>query len=99
MTAEEFSADKWIDRLTKALPDLAKTQEPYLRQYYEDNPRVHSVLSGRAGSPPDFPLDDLRDLYAMARHSHVFSEEKYYADLLTVLNPVRHILRSHPTLE
>ena len=99
MTAEEFSANKWVDRLTQALPDLAKVQDPYLRQYNEDYPRVHYVFRGRNGNPPAFPLDDLRDLYAMARHSHVFSEEKYYADLLTVLNRVRHRLRSHPTLE
>ena len=37
----------------------------------------------------------------MARHSHAFhafGEEKYYTALCAVLDPVRHILRSHPTL-
>ena len=98
MTAGEFSADEWIDRLSRALPGLAKAQEPYLREYQENNPRVHFESGRRDGNLPAFPLDDLRDLYAMARHSHAFGEDKYYTALCAVLDPVRHILRSHPTL-
>ena len=93
MTAGEFSADEWIDRLARALPGLAEAQEPYLREYHEHNPRVHFELGGRDGNLPAFPMDDLRDLYAMALHSHAFTA------LCAVLDPVRHILRSHPTLE
>ena len=98
MTAGEFSTDEWIDRLTRALPDLAKAQGPYLREYQEHNPRVHFESGRRDGNLPAFPLDDLRILYAGARHSHAFGEEKYYTALCAVLDPVRHILRSHPTL-
>ena len=98
MTAEEFSTDEWIDRLARALPDLAKAQGPYLREYQEHNPRVHFESGRQDGNLPAFPLDDLRILYARARHSHAFGEEKYYAALCAVLDPVRHILRSHPTL-
>ena len=99
MTAEEFSTDEWIDRLARALPGLAEAQKPYLHRYQEHNPRVHFKLGGRDGNRPAFPMDDLRDLYAMARHSHAFGEDKYYTALCAVLDPVRHILRSHPTLE
>ena len=98
MTAGGFSANEWIDRLARALPGLAEAQEPYLSEYHEHNPRVHFELWGRDGNPPAFPLDDLRDLYAMARHSHAFGKEKEYAALCVVLDPVRGILRSHPTL-
>ena len=98
MTTGEFSADEWIDRLAQALPGLAEAQKPYLRRYQEHNPRVHFKLGGRDGNLPAFPMDDLRDLYAMARHSHAFGEDKYYTALCVVLDPVRHILRSHPTL-
>ena len=98
MTTGEFSADEWIDRLARALPGLAETQKPYLRRYQEQNPRVHFELGRRDGNLPAFPLDDLRDLYAMARHSHALGEDKYYTALCAVLDPVRHILRSHPTL-
>ncbi len=98
MTTEEFSANDWIDRLAQVLPDLAKKQNPYLREYHNHNPRVHFELGGRDGNPLAFSLDDLRDLYAIAFHSYDFGEEKHYADLNEVLNPVRSILRSHPTL-
>ena len=91
-------ARDWIDRLARALRPLAEAQEPYLQKYWEQNPRVHVVSVGRGGNPPAFPLDDLRALYAMACHSNVFGEEEYYAPLCTVLDPVRSILRSHPTL-
>lgn len=98
MTAEEFSADDWIDRLAQALIDLAEEQKPYLREYHKHNPRAHFELGGRDGNPLAFSLDDLRDLYAMAFYSHGFGEEKYYAALNAALNPVRGILRWHPTL-
>ena len=98
MTMAEFAAGDWIDRLAQALPGLAEAQEPYLREYWEQHPRVHDAVGERDGTQPAFPLDDLRDLYAIARHSHVFGEHAHYAPLLAVLDPVRHILYAHPTL-
>ncbi|MDE0159433.1 MAG: HEPN domain-containing protein [Candidatus Dadabacteria bacterium] len=98
MTEDEFSADDWIDRLVQALLNLAEEQKPYLREYRKHDPRVYSKLGGRDGNPMAFSLNDLRDLYAVAFHSYDFGEEKHYADLNEVLNPLRGILRSHPTL-
>ena len=98
MTAEEFSAGDWVDRLAQVLPDLAKKQKPYLREYHKDNRCAHFESGGRDSNPLAFSLDDLRDLYAIAVHSYDFGEEKHYAGLNEVLNPVRSILRSHPTL-
>ena len=98
MTAGEFSAGDWIDCLAQALPDLAEEQNPYLREYHNHNPRAHFKLGRQDGNPLAFSLDDLRDLYAMAFHSYDLGEEKHYAALNAVLNPVRGILRSHPTL-
>ena len=98
MTSEDFSAGNWIDRLARALPNLAEVQGPYLQKYYRQNPRVHVSYGGRDDGEPAFPLDDLRDLYAMARHGNVFGEQEYFAPLRAVVDPVRGILRSHPTL-
>ena len=98
MSLEEFSTGDWIDRLARALPGLAEAQEPYLGEFWEWNPRVHVALGGRDGTPPAFPLGDVRILYQRARHSHVFGEAERYAPLCAVLDPVRHILISHPTL-
>ena len=99
MTAGEFATGNWIDRLAWALPGLAKAQEPYLREYRKNNPRVHSKLGWRDDNPPAFPLDDLCDIYAMAHLGKGFGHEEHYTPLRAVLNPVRNILRSHPTLE
>ena len=86
-----------MDRLAQALPDLARAQEPYLHEYMEQNPRVKVVFDRRSGTPA-FPLDDLRDIYASARHSNVFGKREHYAPLRAALDPVRHILVSHPAL-
>lgn len=94
MTLEGFSVKDWIGRLAQALTGLAEAHEPFLQKYWADNPRVHVVRGGRAA----FPLDDLRDLYAMTRDGKIFGEEKYYAPLCAMLDPVRYILVSHPTL-
>ena len=99
MTAGEFSAEEWIDRLARALPGLAEAQEPYLQEYDRQNPRVHAVYGGPDGDPPAFPLDDLQGLYLMGHHANALGEQEYYAPLCAVLDPVRSILRSHPTLE
>ena len=55
-------------------------------------------MSGGTGNPPAFPLGDVRILYTRACYGKGSSEEKQYAALLAALDPVRHILRSHPTL-
>ena len=73
-----FSAGEWIDRLTPALVNLAKVQEPYLQEYYRQNPSVH-VFEEWGGKSAVFPLDDLLDLYAMARHGTIRDEEEYCA--------------------
>lgn len=98
MASSEFSAADWIDRLTPALTNLAKAQIPYLEEYYKHNPFVQVFEDWSNGGTPVFPLDDLRLLYAMARCGNIHDEAEYYAPLCEVLDPVRHILRSHPTL-
>ena len=99
MNKDDFSTETWIERLASALPKLAKIQEPYLEAYQQQNPQVHHVYVNRQGIPPSYPLDDLRILYAKAYHSGTFGNAQYYAPLREVLDPVRHIMRSHPTLE
>ena len=97
MTSGGFSAEDWIDRLTTALTNLAKVQVPYLAEYYKHNPYVQ-VFEEWGDKSVVFPLDDLRLLYAIARRGNIRDEAEYYAPLCDVLDPVRHILRSHPTL-
>ena len=69
-----------------------------MREYWEQNPRVHVVSVGQEGHRSAFPPDDLRDLYTMACHGYLFDKEEHYAALRAVLDPVRYTLHSHPTL-
>ena len=102
MTSKTFDHVDWIDRLTGALAALAKAQNPYLQAYWQHNPRERVFVNGRAETP--FPLDDVRMVYSMARHSGSFTIEtqlvtQQYAPLRAVLDPTRHALLSHPKLE
>lgn len=97
-TLKEFSAGDWIDGLTDALPRLEEVQQSFLKEYWQRNLHVHHVAGGLDSKLVEFPLDDLRDLYAMAGRSHNSGEQSYFAPLRAVLEPVRQLLMSHPTL-
>ena len=71
MSAEDFDAGDWIDRMAAALPAPATAQEPYLREYRGQHSRVNFVRDRRSGGLLPFPLDDVRDLYGAVRHSNV----------------------------
>ncbi len=88
----------WIERLAEALSLLAEAQAPYLRDLFWKTPRVYDSLRGTSHIKPELLLDDLCCLYGMARHCSNSGEEKYYAPLCKALDPVRYILRQHPTL-
>ena len=97
MTSKAFDDGGWIDRLVGALSALAKAQEPYLQAYWQHHSREHVIVDGRDETP--YPLDDVRMVYAMARHSETFAGAARYAPLRAVLDPTRHALLSHPKLE
>lgn len=97
MTSRPFDHGSWIERLARALSALAKAQPPYLQAYWEHNPREHLIVDGKDQTP--FPLDDLRMVYAMARHSGVLAPgTAQYAPLRDELALSRHALLSHPKL-
>ena len=97
MTSKAFDHNDWIDQLAGALAALAKAQEPYLQAYWQHNPRKRLFVDGRDVTP--YPLDDLRMVYAEARHGGNFAVETQYAPLRAVLDPTRYALLSHPKLE
>ena len=98
MTPGEFSAGDWIDRLAGALPGLAAAQEPYLPGYREIRTFLPAIPGVEDGGSPAVRVEDLRELYARARHSHLRGEEAHYAALNSALDPMRHILLRHPTI-
>ena len=94
MKSEMIQAEVWIERLARVLRGLSKAQRTFLEDYWRHNRRKQVIVNGRDETP--FPLDDLRMLYANARHG--FGESGYYAPLRAAMDPVRTVLRSHPTL-
>lgn len=72
----DFRLGKAFDRLTPALRNLAKVQVPYLQEYHRQNPSVQIVFEEWGDNSEVFPLDDLRELYAMARHGNIRGEEE-----------------------
>ena len=100
MTETEYSADNWVDRLASALRILFKEQEPWLKYFYEETPYVTVMSEGSNDISPDSLLEHLRGIYATARlGGKTFGEKEHYSSLRKLLDPVRHILRSHPALE
>ena len=100
MTEPQYSANNWIDRLASALRILFKEQEPWLKYFYEETPYVTVMSEGSNDISPDSLLEHLRGIYATARlGGKTFGEKEHYSALRKLLDPVRHILRSHPALE
>lgn len=93
----DFNTADWIDRLAAVLPALETAHEPFLQAHWQHNPRRLIDFNGRDVTP--FPLDDLRMVYAGARHSRTFGTEAEHAPLRPVLDAARHALLAHPTLE
>ena len=92
MNSKEFAAGDWVDRLGSALRKLAIAQELYLEEYYRQNADARVAYDGWVGNRRGYELDDLRVLYAMARHG--IGDQKRFAPLCEVLDPVRYILLS-----
>ena len=99
MNQESFVAEDWVDKLVSALASLANVQKHYLLEYDRRYPVSPFMYGCQDFEGQAFPLDDLRMLYARARSGNTLGEEEHYAPLSKALNPVRHVLISHPTLE
>ena len=98
MSLEEFSEGNWIDRLAQELHGLAEAQKPYLPERRDYRPRVQGPVGEWESYVRAVALDDLRILYATARHNIGMGAEEGYAPLRAVLDRARYILIAHPTL-
>ena len=92
-----YSLNSWCARLAQSLSHLAKAQEPFLEAYWQASSYPPRVSFNGIDETP-FPKDDLAHLYDLARLASRSAEKKYYKPLRETLDPVRGILRSHPSL-
>ena len=99
MITKNFAPRKWVERLAPALRKLENAQAPFLREYVWETRREVVVYGWQDNGRSAYPLNELQTLYLMAHHAKISSDQDHYAPLCAALDPVRHILRSHPTLE
>lgn len=97
MDRTEFDVSGWIDRLATELVVLDRVHKPYLNEYLERN--SSALVQDGGHHEAVFPLDDAQMLYTAIRHNMAFGEEVNSEPLHKVLDRVRHVLLSHPTLE
>jgi len=76
---------------------LDRVHKPYLNEYLERN--SSALVQDGGHHEAVFPLDDAQMLYTAIRHNMAFGEEVNSEPLHKVLDRVRHVLLSHPTLE
>ena len=70
---------------------------PFLEAYWHASAYPTRVSFNGIDETP-FPKDDLAHLYDLARLASRSAAKKYYKPLREALDPVRGILRSHPSL-
>ena len=97
MSTQSFDEKAWEESLASALAALSAVQEPFLEAYWQANGFPTQItFNGRDETP--FPSDELYDLYESALHAGRFGNAEYYKPLRASLDPVRGVLRSHPSL-
>ena len=91
----DFDATDWEARLSNALNALAKTQEIFLRDFWDANgyPTQYS-FNGKDETP--FPSDAYSEVYDNALVASTSKDREYYKPLVEALAPVRSLLRVHP---
>ena len=97
MNQMRFDSNSWCNRLAPALSQLAKIQEPFLEAYWQASSYPARISFNEKDETP-FPKDDLAHLYDLARLAKRSDEKNFYKPLRDALDPVRGILRAHPSL-
>ena len=93
---DKYETEEWINCLGQALCTLAQAQQPFLEEYWLHSPPKHAVFDAPEVAP--FSFDNLCRLYFLARDSSFPGGEAHYAPLRSAIDPVRGVLRLHPTL-
>ncbi len=92
-----FCIESWQERLASALCKLEATQAPYLERHWQRNGYPATIsFNGQDETP--YPSSDVQDLYDAALRSSNPAETDYLKTLRSALDPVRGVLRSHPSI-
>jgi hypothetical protein len=96
MTASKDEPSDWIKRLADALTNLNVAQVPFLEWYFSASGYTRVLRNGVDETP--YPRDAIYKLYNDAMLERRLKNTDKFKDLKVALDPVRGVLRSHPTL-
>lgn len=96
MQTKAFDRAEWTKRLSTSLGNLRTVQKPFLQWYFTPSGYTRSIRNGQDETP--YPSEAVGKLYDDALFEAPFQDTKKFQKLKAALDPVRGVLRDHPTL-
>lgn len=96
MLFKDFDQTDWAKRLSSSLANLERAQRPFLDWYFGPSGYPRIVRNGRDETP--YPSGAIQKLYDDALFEARYKNTEYFKKLKVAIDPVRGILRAHPTL-
>lgn len=96
MNTDNFDRTEWTKRLCASLRNLEVAQRPFLEWYFTPSGYPRILRNGRDETP--YPSEAIGKLYDDALFKARFRKTEKFKKLKTALDPVRGVLRDHPTL-
>lgn len=96
MHTRDFDRAEWTKRLSTSLGKLEAAQKPFLQWYFTPSGYPQFVRNGKDETP--YPSEAVGKLYSDALFEARFRSSDKFKKLKDALDPVRGVLRDHPTL-
>lgn len=96
MQLGNFDGTEWTKRLSASLHKLEATQQSFLQWYFTPSGYPRILRNGRDETP--YPSEAIGKLYDDALFEARFRKTEKFKKLKAALDPVRGVLRDHPTL-
>lgn len=92
----DFDQKDWGRRLADALNNLERVQRPFLDWYFSASGYTRIIRNGCDETP--FPSEAVQTLYDNALFEARYKNTERFKKLKAAIDPVRGVLRDHPTL-
>ena len=96
MLFEDFDQTNWTKRLSDALSNLDRAQKPFLDWYFSASGYTRIIRDGRDETP--YPSEACQKLYDDALFEARYKGTEHFKKLKAAIDPVRGVLRDHPTI-
>jgi len=96
MLLKDFDQTSWTKRLSDALSNLDRAQRPFLDWYFSASGYTRIIRNGRDETP--YPSEACQKLYDDALFEARYKGTEHFKKLKAALDPVRGVLRDHPTI-